>query len=130
MTGQPSLGFMYAGHDFGTLAKNASNGSTGVMINSRELPQMEYMLLCQTVGSMVFPGSYWLDAQGNAGMQGNPFPLVNLFMAAQQATHHRGGGGGDNFWSSRYSAGNYTDDGRSGYVSVPGYGPIGYGEGM
>jgi hypothetical protein len=130
LAGQPAGGFMYAGHDFGTLAQNASNGNTRVMINGRELPQTEYMLLNQMIGNFVLPGSYWLDAQGNAGMQGSSFPLVNLFMAAQQSTHQQGGRSGDNFWSSRYSAGNYTDDGKSGYVSVPGYGPIGYGEGM
>lgn len=126
LDGQPAMGFMYAGHELGTVAQNASNGNTGVLINGRELTQTEYMLLCQLIGNTVFPGSYWLDAQGNAGMQGNPVPLVNLFIAAKQNTH-RSGSGGDNFWSSRYSAGNYTEDNSAGYVSVPGYGPVSYG---
>jgi len=38
-----------------------------------------------------------------------------------------GGGGGDNTWSTRFSAGNYDNDNSRGYVSVPGYGPVGYG---
>ena len=128
--GQPALGFMYPGHDFGVLARDASNGNTQVLINGRELTQTEYMILCNTVGNMVFAGSYWLDAHGNAGIEGNSFPMINLFVAAQQRPHHNSGGGsGDNFWTSRFSAGNYTDDGSAGYVSVPGYGPVGYGMG-
>ena len=37
------------------------------------------------------------------------------------------GGGGDNFWSSMLGAGNSNADNTQGYVSVPGYGPVGYG---
>ena len=129
IAGQPALGYMYPGHELGMLAKKASNGNTKVLINGRELSLIEYNTLCQILGTIVFPGSYWLDAQGNAGMQGNPYPMVNLFMAAQQNAYRGGGqsGGGDNFWSSRFSAGNSTADGSAGYVSVPGYGPVGYG---
>jgi hypothetical protein len=127
--GQPAMGYMHPGHDYGTLARNASKGNSRVLINNRELTQLEYIMLCQLLGTPVFPGSYWLDAQGNAGMQGSPFPLVNLVMAAQQNAHHAAGGGGDNFWSSRFSAGNSTTDGSYGYVSVPGYGPMDYGNG-
>ncbi len=127
ITGQPALGFMYPGHDLGVLARNASNGNSFVLINDRELTEFEWMMLSQLTGATVMPGSYWLDAQGNAGMQGNPFPLVNLFMAAQQRVHLAGGAGGDNFWSTRFSAGNAYSDGSAGYVSVPGYGPVGWG---
>jgi hypothetical protein len=125
--GQPAQGFMYPGHEFGDLVKNASNGNSGVLFNGREITQFEWMMLSQLLGTPVLPGTYWLDAQGNAGIQGNAFPLVNLFMATQQNAGRSGGAGGDNFWSSRYSAGNYTEDGSAGYVSVPGYGPVSYG---
>lgn len=121
--GQPAAGFLRPGHEYGDLPSYASNGNTKVFFNNRELSQIEYMGLCATIGTYVMPGHYWLDAMGNAGMQGNPFPLVNLFAAAQQR-NFGGGGGGDNFWSSRFSAGN--SDGDSGYVSVPGYGAVGY----
>jgi hypothetical protein len=53
-------------------------------------------------------------------------PVINLYQAAQQRTY-RGGGGGDNQWNTRFSAGNYNADNSQGYVSVPGYGPVGYG---
>jgi hypothetical protein len=115
--GQPALGYLKPGHEYGTLQRNASNGNTKVLINNRELTQMEYMMLCQLVGTIVLPGSYWLDAQGNAGIQGNPYPMVNLVMAAQQHAQ-RGTSGGDNFWSSRYAAGNSTSDGSAGYINL------------
>ena len=118
IAGQPALGHLYPGHELGTLDKKASNGNTKVYINNRELPQTEYIILCQILGTIVFPGSYWLDAQGNAGMQGSPFPMVNLYMAAQQNAFR--GGSGDNFWSSRYAAGNSTSDGSAGYINLGG----------
>jgi len=129
IAGQPAIGYMHPGHDFGTLARNASNGNTHVLINNRELTQFEWMMLSQLTGTPVLPGSYWLDAQGNAGIQGNPFPLVNLFMAAQQNVQRNSSntGGGDNFWTSRFSAGNAYSDGSAGYVSVDGIGPVGWG---
>ena len=117
IVGQPALGYLKPGHEYGTLQRNASNGNTKVLINNRELTQIEYMMLCQLVGTIVFPGSYWLDAQGNAGIQGNSIPMVNLVMAAQQHAQ-RGTGGGDNFWSSRYAAGNSTSDGSARYINL------------
>lgn len=129
LTGQPGSGFLYAGHDFGIVALKASNGNTGVVFNGRELPQEEWLLLCQIIANTIWPGHYWLDAQGNAGMEGNSIPLINLFMAIQNNFHQQKSNGGDNFWSTRFSAGNSTANGSAGYVSVPGYGPVGYGIG-
>lgn len=91
--GQPALAYLRPGHEYGTLIRNASNGNTRVLINNRELTQLEYMMLCQLVGTVVFPGSYWLDAQGNAGIQGNPFPMVNLALVAQQHAQQGTNGG-------------------------------------
>lgn len=128
ITGQPALGYLRPGHDFGTLARNASNGNSHVLINNRELTQFEWMMLSQIVGTPVMPGSYWLDAQGNAGMQGSSFPLVNIFVAQQNARKSGGNAtDGDNFWTSRFSAGNAYSDGSAGYVNVDGIGPVGWG---
>jgi hypothetical protein len=66
----------------------------------------------------------WMDGMGNAGYEGSSVAVVNLFVAAQQ---NGVGGGGDNFWSSRFGAGNFDRGNTRGYVSVPGYGPVGYG---
>jgi len=59
--------------------------------------------------------------QLNAGVEGGP-ALVNYRTLAARKSQ-----GNDNFWSSRYGAGNSSADGSQGYVSVPGYGPVGYG---
>lgn len=137
VVGHSAFGFMLPGHDFGPLPAKASNGNTMVYINGRELPQDEWTIWSMFLGAYIQPGRYWLDGNGYAGYEGNPYPVVNLYQAAQQASMrgqngwngNAGGGssGGDNFWTSRFSAGNYNADNSQGYVSVPGYGPVGYG---
>lgn len=124
--GFPAYGTMYPGHDFGQLSRQASSGDTGVLINGREIALAEYAVWSNLLGTPIAPGSYWLDALGNVGYEGNPFPAANLYVVAQSRMAPGGGAGGDNFWSSRFSAGNHDGNGR-GYVSVPGYGPVGYG---
>jgi hypothetical protein len=127
VAGFPSYGFMYPGHNFGPLSRNASSANTGVIIIGRELPQMEWAVLSYILGNYVQTGSYWLDAKGNVGYEGNFIPVVNLFAAAQKNAYSGKGSIGDNFWSSRFSAGNSNADNSQGYVSVPGYSPVGYG---
>ncbi len=127
VVGYPSYGFMYPGHDFGQLEAQVSNGNTGVFVNGRQLPQLEWAVWSYMLGSYIQPGRYWLDGSGNAGYEGNPTPTVNLYAAAQQNAYGGQGGSGDNFWSSRFGAGNSDQGGSRGYVSVPGHGPIGYG---
>jgi hypothetical protein len=96
-------------------------------VNGRELPAAEWLVWSQIVGAPIQRGRYWLDARGDAGYEGNPTPTVNLYAAAAQNRQGSGAGGGDNFWSSRFSAGNSNASNTQGYVSVPGYGPVGYG---
>jgi hypothetical protein len=127
VTGYPSYGFMYPDHNFGELSRNASSGNTGVIVNGRELPQLEWAVWSYLLNYYIQQGSYWLDAQGNVGYEGYDTPLVNLFVAARQNSYNGKGSGGDNFWSTRFSAGNSSQDNSQGYVSVPGYGPVGYG---
>ena len=126
MVGMPAVGFMSPGHDFGELAASASAGQTNVFVNGRNLPQAEVMVLSALWGTYIQPGRYWLDGAGNVGYEGVPIPVGNLY-ALVQAQGTMGGGGGDNFWNSRFSAGNYNADNSQGYVSVPGHGPVGYG---
>lgn len=127
VVGYQAYGFMYPGHKFGPLDRNVSQGNTNVFVNGRELPQSEWLIWSYMLGSPIEVGAYWLDAQGNAGYAGNPIPTVNLFMAASQNAYGGQGGSGDNFWSTRFSAGNSNAGNTQGYVSVPGHGPIGYG---
>jgi hypothetical protein len=131
VVGQPAAGFMYPGHDLGPLAADASGGNTGVFINGRNQTAQEVQVLSHLARSQVMPGRYWLDAQGNAGYEGNPVPVGNLFaaaLAAQQGGDAGGGGGGDNFWHTRFSAGNYNSDNSAGYVSLPNGGFVSYGD--
>jgi hypothetical protein len=125
--GYPSYGFMYPGHNFGQLSRDASGGNTGVLINGRELPQQEWAIWSYMIGYYVQPGSYWFQSNGNVGYEGNNMPVLNMFVIARQNSYSGKGSGGDNFWSSRFGAGNSNSDNSQGYVSVPGYGPVGYG---
>lgn len=127
----PGVGLGVANLELGgTLRADASCGNTGVFVNGRELHQMDLMNL-QVLAGPVAPGRYWMDAELNAGREGGP-ALVNykqLMLQRQMQTNGMQGAGnsGDNFWSSRFGAGNSTADGSQGYVNVPGYGPVGYG---
>jgi hypothetical protein len=127
VVGHQAFGFMYPGHEFGQLAREASRGNTQVIVNNRELPQHEWAVWSYILGYWIQPGNYWLDSNGNAGYMGSPIPVVNLYQAATQNGYRGQGGSGDNFWSSRFSAGNSDSGNTRGYVSVPGYGPVGYG---
>jgi len=118
---------MLPDHDFGLFTATASNGNTGVFVNGRELPATEYTLWSYMVASWIQPGRYWLDHRGNAGYEGDDTVVINLFVAARQNGYDGRCSGGGNFWSTRFSAGNSNADNTQGYVSVPGYGPVGYG---
>jgi hypothetical protein len=126
--GGPCAGFIMPNLGLGgPLRPDASSGNTGVFINGRQLHLQDVLALQQF--TVVQPGRFWVDAQGNFGFEGGPL-LGNLVALAQAATSGRGGAGsGDNFWCTRFSAGNYDPNSGSGYVSVPGYGPIGFGPG-
>jgi hypothetical protein len=88
MEGGPTLGFVAAGLDLpGPMPQDISGGGTGIVINGREIHPQDQMALMSVLGTTI-PGSYWLDAQGNLGIQGGGV-IVNLVQAAQ-----RSGGGG------------------------------------
>jgi len=85
--GGPTVGFIPAGlHLGGSLQPDASDGTTPVFINGRQLPVRDVLALHQLVGT-VLPGRYWLDAQGNVGVEGGP-AFMNLAALAQQRTRH------------------------------------------
>jgi hypothetical protein len=117
----PGQGIAIAGLKLGgTLSEDASCGTTGVFINGRELHVQDLAVL-QSLSGYIAPGRYWMDAQLNAGIEGGP-ALVNYKILAAQL-----GRAGDNFWSSRFGAGNSNADNSQGYVYVPGHGSVGYG---
>ncbi len=121
--GGQTQGFLPPGLDLGApLPIDASGGATPVIVNGRALHPLDVAALNQIlsrVGAQCLPGRWTLDANGNLGVENGPV-LVNLY-ALQVA------GGGDNYWSSRFSAGN--ESGGFGYVSLPGGGSVSYGPG-
>jgi len=100
--GGPTLGFLPPGLTLGgPLPADASGGGqgmlTGVFINGRELHPIDVAGLQQLLGQ-VMPGRWWVDAQGNYGLEGGP-PLGNLVLLAQS---RRSSGSGGGAWSKRY----------------------------
>ena len=96
--GEGTLGFTVPGLNFGPLPNNISNGTSGVHINGRQITYTELRSL-QSMTGPVQRGSYWLDAQGNAGLVGGP-ALVNLRSLSQSAGSYRQGNGvGQNYSS-------------------------------
>jgi hypothetical protein len=82
--GYPTQGQLPAGLELGgELAREASQGNTGVLVNGRDLPPQELAPLQALVGALP-RGEYWLDALGNLGAQGGP-PRVNLRQLTQAA---------------------------------------------
>lgn len=130
--GGPALGVMYPGHAFGTISPDASKGTSGVFVNNRQLQKQEALSVARLFGySSYVPGYYWLAANGDIGMIGNPLPIGNIYRAIARS-HAYSQSGGDNFWSrGLYSGGNYYTGANGqpsqGYVSVPGYGPVSHG---
>jgi hypothetical protein len=90
--GGPTAGLIVAGLDFGgQLHPDASGGSTLVWVNGRRLPWQDLVALQQITGP-IQPGRYWLDGNGNAGIEGGP-AIVNLRQLAAQSggsawSHH------------------------------------------
>lgn len=87
----------------GPLHPNASGGGTNVFVNGREIHYMDVANLQRC--TPVYPGRYWVNAQGIGGYEGRP-PSFNLAVLCGQAS---GSGGrtssgrtwqnGDGSWS-------------------------------
>jgi hypothetical protein len=99
--GGPTAGFIYPGLNLpGPMPVDISQGGTGIFINGREIHRLDQMALQQIFGATI-PGRYWLDAQGNLGLEGGA-PIANLAAAiaaskggqAGSVTHGYGGAGG------------------------------------
>jgi hypothetical protein len=117
--GQPPAGFVVAGMELGggALAPNASRGNTGVFLNGRELTVIEAGFLAQLIP--IVEGRYWLDANGNFGVEGSD-ALFNLFLAASAASSAgpSGGGNGDSFYGNLATGTSANSGGGCAYVTV------------
>ena len=108
--GGPTAGFMQPYMELGYAPLNASGGGTGVVLNGRELHPVDLAGLQQLLG-YIYPGYYWLDANGNFGFEGGQ-ALGNLIYTAQGAGSNGGGGGA--YYDSTYF-GNIGSDGQNSY---------------
>jgi len=91
ITGGPALGFAPPGLELGgKLRADASNGDTGIFVNGRELHRVDIALLQQI--TIVIPGRYWLNANGDYGFEGGPAlgNFVALIQAATTPTRREG----------------------------------------
>ncbi len=110
--GGPTQGFVTPGINLAPLPAHASNGKTGVYVNGRNLTQSEHNYLMALAGGAIYPGEYWLDAQGYAGYVGGP-ALINYIHAAQQ-------GRGQSQWYGNGASGWTGADGSGGvWISNP-----------
>jgi hypothetical protein len=69
VAGDQASGFIYAGHSYGTLKSDASNGNTNIFINGRNIPMNEALVWGQLMGTPAQTGRYWLDGRGNVGYE-------------------------------------------------------------
>ena len=114
--GSPLMGQIVPDLDLGgPLKVKASNGTTGVFINGRELPMQEVIFL-QQLGP-VSPGRYWLDARGIGGFEGGP-PQFDLGAAIAAQDKKKGGGmyGG---WNRTTPGGHLGGDDNCSYFFDP-----------
>lgn len=79
----PAAAILPAGLGWGgPMPANCSGGLTAVFVNGRALHPLDIAALSRL--GPVYPGRYWLDAQGFYGFEGGP-ALGNLVAAANQA---------------------------------------------
>ena len=108
--GGPTSGFLQPFMELDYAPLNASGGGTGVVLNGRELHPIDLAGLQQLLG-YIYPGYYWLDANGYFGYEGGQ-ALGNLIYVAQGVGFSGGGSGG--YYDSTYF-GNIGSDGQNSY---------------
>jgi hypothetical protein len=99
--GGPAQGQIHPGLQLGgPLRPDASRGDTGVFVNGRQLHQLDVAALRRC--TQVFPGRYWVLANGIGGYEGAP-PSFNLAMLCGNA-----GGGGSSTRCDNYGGGQFN----------------------
>jgi hypothetical protein len=105
--GGPTQGFIMPNLELpGPVPADISGSGTGIFFNGREIHVQDQMALQQVFGFTI-PGRYWLDAQGNLGVEGSTTPIANLAAAVQAA---RGG----EYGSASGIGGTAASDGQGG----------------
>jgi hypothetical protein len=125
LEGGPAEGQIHPGLRLGgPLKADASKGRTGVVVNGRELHELDVAALRRCVA--VIPGRYWVLANGVGGPEGGP-PQFNLAALCSQATGSDSsmrcdnyGGGQFNCSNQRTGIGMIGEGGGRGAVFVDG----------
>jgi hypothetical protein len=81
-----------------------------VFLNGRQLTQAEVLYLTGLTRGPIPPGRYWLDADGNVGMEGGP-ALVNLAQLARGGGNRWSNGDGTWTWNNRATGNSASGDG-------------------
>lgn len=112
----PTVGFIMAGLDLGgPMPADISGGGTGIFINGREIHPLDQRGLQQLFG-ITYRGRYWLDAQGNLGVEGGP-SIVNIVAAIPAAKRRQAGKSTTHGYGSASGArGTLAGDGRGGHM--------------
>jgi hypothetical protein len=109
LEGGPTVGQIWPGLSLGgPLRANASNGTTGVFINRREIHELELRYLQSRFGQ-VTRGRYWLNGEGIGGFEGGP-PQFNISLGSQRI---------GNDWIRRTPGGTVGGSGGCFYYSHP-----------
>jgi len=114
--GGPAAGFIMAGLDLPRpMPGDISGGGTGIFINGREIHPLDQQGLHRLFG-ITYTGRYWLDAQGNLGMEGGP-PIVNIVAAVRHSQTKQAGKSITHGYGSTYRGrGTLAGDGQGGHM--------------
>ncbi len=112
----PTVGFILDGLELpGPMPSDISGGGTAIFINGREIHPLDQQGLHQLFG-ITYPGRYWLDAQGNLGIEGGP-PIVNIVEAIRASQSKQAGGSVTHGYGSTYGdRGTLAGDGQGGHI--------------
>jgi hypothetical protein len=114
--GGPTVGFIMAGLDLpGPMPSDISGGGTAIFINGREIHPLDQQGLHQLFG-VTYPGRYWLDAQGNLGLEGG-LPIVNIVATIRAAQSKQAGKSVTHGYGSTFGGrGTLAGDGQGGHI--------------
>jgi hypothetical protein len=124
LQGGRTLGMIRPGYNFGPLARNASGGNTGLLLNGRELDVVEAAYFQQQLGARV-SGRWWLDGYtGLVGIEGDPTPITAFGRFRQTENAQSNQRGTPYSWRSNTTDAYGGSDGKCSYVSIPGSGSV------
>ena len=114
--GGPTAGLIHPGLSLPLpMPVDISGGSTGVIINGREIHPLDQQALHQLFG-VTYQGEFWMNAQGDIGYLGGP-AIANILQASRAAQSGGGSGslthGYDSTHGARGTAGGGMYSGRS-----------------